>query len=139
MKRNLRAQADYKISLLRNLLTSLVLFESITTTKKKAKDLIPYANHFFNKVRQGDFNAKRLAAKSMFDLNAMKKTFEEILTRYNDKETTFVRHYRVMPRKGDSAEMTMVSLIKPLEIKKEAKNATVKTTSKTVTAKKETK
>lgn len=123
MKRNLRAQADYKVSLLRNQLTSLVLFESVTTTKKKAKDLIPYANHFFNRVRKGDFNAKRLAAKTMFDPNAMKKIFEEIMPRYKDSETTFVRHYRVMPRRGDSAEMAMVSLIRPLVIKKETKQS----------------
>lgn len=123
MKRNLRAKADYKVSLLRNQLTSLIIFESVTTTKKMAKDLIPYANHFFNKVRPANFNAKRLAAKTMFDLNALKKTFEEILPRYSDTETTFVRHYRVMPRKGDSAEMTMVSLIRPLVIKKEVKKS----------------
>ena len=127
MKRNLRAKADYKVSLLRNQLTSLVLFESVTTTKKMAMDLIPYANHFFNKVRSASVNAKRLAAKTMFDLNASKKVFEEILPRYNETETTFVRHYRVMPRKGDSAAMTMVSLIRPLEIKKEVKKPTSKT------------
>lgn len=121
MKRNLRAQADYKVSLLRNQLTSLVLFESITTTKKKAKELIPYANHFFNRIKSTDFNSKRLAAKTMFDANAVKKIFEEIMPRYKDSETTFVRHYKVMPRKGDSAEMVMISLIRPLEIKKESK------------------
>lgn len=132
MKRNLRSQADYKVSMLRNQLTSLVLFESITTTKRKSQNLIPFANHFFNRVKVADLNAKKLAAKTMFDHNAIKKIFEEILPRYDQKDTTFVRHYRVMPRRGDSAQMVMINLIKPLEIKKEDKkvNTSAKSSSK---------
>lgn len=133
MKRTLRAQSDFRQTTLRNQLTSLVLFESITTTRAKAKQLIPFVNHFFNRVRGSDLNAKRLAAATLFDSNAVAKTFEEILPRYSDKETTFVRHFRVLPRKGDSAEMLMVSLIKPLQAKKEA--SLIKTEEKTTTKK----
>jgi len=133
MKRNLRAQSDYREMLLRNQLTSLVLFESITTTKTKAKMLIPFANHFLNKVRIADFNAKRLAAKTLLDKNAINKIFEEILPRYKKEETTFVRSYRVMPRKGDTAQMMMVNIIKPLMVKEDkvSKPKTEKTTTKT--------
>lgn len=134
MKRNLRAQADYRKTILRNQLTSLVLFESIVTTKPKGKELVPFANRFFNRVRSGNFNAKRLAAATLLDPNAIRKVFEEIMPRYDEKETTFVRHLRVAPRKGDSAQMIMVALIRPLAVeatpKQEPKVAT-KTTEKT--------
>ncbi|MEX2361620.1 MAG: bL17 family ribosomal protein, partial [Patescibacteria group bacterium] len=115
MKRTLRAQADFQSTLLRNQLTSLVLYESVTTTKSKAKKLIAFANHFFNRVVPADLNSKRLAAATLFDKNAQEKVFEEILPRYGKTDTTFVRHFRVLPRKGDSAEMVMVSLIKTLQ------------------------
>lgn len=138
MKRTLRAQSDFRQTMLRNQLTSLVLFESVTTTGAKAKQLIPFANHFFNRVRSGDLNAKRHAAATLFDRNAVAKTFEEILPRYGDQETTFVRHFRVLPRKGDSAQMLMVSLIKPLQATKEtAVKQEKKTTRKAVAIKKD--
>ncbi len=117
MKRTLRAQSDYRTVMLRNQLTSLVLFESVTTTKAKAKQLIPFADHFFNRVRNADLNAKRHAGQTLFDSNAATKVFEEILPRYGAGETTFVRNFRVVPRHGDSAEMMMVTLIKPLQVK----------------------
>jgi large subunit ribosomal protein L17 len=123
MKRTLRAQSDFRLTLLRNQLTSLVLFESVTTTQSKAKSLIAFANEFFNRARSADLNAKRYAAATLFDKNAVKKVFEELLPRYNNAETTFVRHFRVIPRKGDSAAMAMVSLIKPFQIKEKTAKA----------------
>ncbi|HUD20454.1 MAG TPA: 50S ribosomal protein L17 [Candidatus Saccharimonadales bacterium] len=116
MLRNTRAQADYKTVLLRNQLTSLVLFESITTTAAKARVLVTYANRFYSRVKDADLTAKRYAHETLLDKNAVKKMFEEILPRYKSGETTFVRTFRLLPRKGDSAEMMMVSLIRPLVI-----------------------
>lgn len=138
MKRTLRAQADFQSTVLRNQLTSLVLFESITTTKANALMLIPFVNRFFNRVKAADLTAKKLAHQTFFDTNAVKKTFEEILPRYQKEETTFVRSFRVVARKGDNAPQMMVSLIRPLVVKKgEAKEETKalnpkpKTTTKT--------
>lgn len=121
MKRTIRAQADFQSTLMRNQLTSLVLFESITTTKAKAKQVLPYINSFFNRVRAADLTAKRYAHQTLFDVNAVKKTFEEILPRYSNEDTTFVRTFNVMPRKGDSAPMMMIALIKPLVVKETKK------------------
>ncbi len=120
MKRVLRSQADFKSSILRNQLTSLVLYEAITTTRAKSKDVIPFINHFFNKVKSADLNAKKLAHQTFFDENAVKKTFEDILPRYDEKDTTFVRSFRTAPRHGDSAEMVLISLIKPFKAEKKA-------------------
>ena len=125
MIRTLRSQSDYKKTLLRNQLTSLILFEAVTTTKAKGKDLISFANHFFSKVKKGDLQAMKLAHQTLFDKNAIKKTFDEILPRYDEKATTYVRAFRVMPRRGDIAEQMMVAFIKPLvveEPKKEKKD-----------------
>jgi len=135
MKRTLRAQSDFKKTLLRNQLTSLILFESVTTTKAKAKQLIPFADRFFNRIKSADLNAKRLANEVLFDKNAVSKSFEEILPRYNEAEVTFVRSFRLLSRKGDRAEMMMVGLIKPLQVKKESKESTKETTEKVTSPK----
>ncbi len=120
MKRTLRAQSDFRSTLLRNQLTSLVLFESVTTTKAKAKQLVPFAERFFNRVRSADFNAKRLSGQTLFDKNASLKVFEEILPRYGADQAAFVRTFRVIPRHGDNAEMAMVTFTKPLQVKAKA-------------------
>ena len=114
MLRNLRAKADYKQTILRNQLTSLVLYEVIETTQAKAGALEPFANHFFNKVKDADLSAKKLAHATLFDVNAVKKVFEEILPRFKSGETTFVKVLNCAPRRGDSAAMAIVALTKTL-------------------------
>lgn len=126
MKRTLRSQADYRQTMLRNQLTSLVLYEAVTTTSFKANQLIAFANRFFNRVKLADLPGKRLAHETLFDKNAVKKIFEEILPRYQKEDTTFTTTYRILPRHGDNAAMTMVTLTKTLSAKpeeaKETKN-----------------
>lgn len=117
MQRVLRSQADFRSTILRNQLTSLVLFEAITTTKAKAGHLSPFVNRFFNRVKAGDLSAKKLAHQTLLDPNAVKKVFEEILPRFAKSETNFVREYKVMPRRGDNSPQALVALIKPLGAK----------------------
>lgn len=138
MQRVLRSQADFRSTLLRNQLTSLVLFEAITTTRAKAKLLLPFANRFFNRVKAADMNAKRLAHQTLLDANAVKKVFEEILPRYTAGDSTFTKEYKVMPRRGDNAEQVMVSLAKTLTVSepKKTKEADKPKVTTTVRAKK---
>mgnify|MGYP000436250740 CR=1 FL=1 len=130
MKRVLRSRDDYKTTLLRNQLTSLVLYEAVTTTQAKAKALVPYVNHFFNRIKTADLTAKRLAHESFFDKNAVKKVFEEILPRYQSTDTTYVRMLKATPRSGDAAPMALVALLKTLKVEPKAKSAATVTTRK---------
>lgn len=114
MKRLLRSQHDYRTTLLRNQLTSLILFESLTTTLSKAKELVAFTNHFFNSVKTGGLNQTRLTHQTLLDKNAVRKVFEELLPRYKKEETTFVRLLRTQSRHGDNASMALVTFIRPL-------------------------
>ncbi len=130
MKRTLRSQTDFRQVLLRNQLTSLVLFESLTTTSANAKLLIPFVNRFFTSVKEADLTAKRHAHEILLDKNAVKKTFEEILPRFKGKPTSFIRQYKLMPRRGDNAPQTLVTftqLLAPVT-KKEASEPKAKAT-----------
>ena len=109
MKRVLRSQADYQTTILRNQLTSLILYEAIVITKARAKKLIPFAERFFNRVKKGDFKGKRLAHQLLTDKNAVKKVFEELLSRFQ-KTTNFTRAYKVANRSGDNAAQILVGL-----------------------------
>jgi len=147
MLRNLRAQSDFKSTILRNQLTSLVLYEVIQTTQANGRALETYANRFFNNVKTADLNSKKLAHAILFDKNAIKKVFEEILPRFKSDETTFVKLVKATPRKGDSASMAFVSLLKTivdspvkeavLTEKKDKVTVTTRTKKKTVEKKPE--
>lgn len=116
MYRVVRALSDFQQTELRNQLTSLVLYEAVTTTSAKARSLVPFSNRFFNKVRSNDLGAKKLAHSTLLDKKAIAKVFEEILPRYKSNETTFVRSLKAASRKGDNAPQTMVALIVPLKV-----------------------
>lgn len=141
MERLLRSKEDYYKTILRNQLTSLVLFESIKTTRAKAAKFIPYANHFFNRIKPGDLNSKKLAHQTLFNKSAIFKCFEEILPRYKSDETTFVKKLNMAPRAGDNAQMALVMLTRTLIVEepKKAKAKTEKTEAKSKVTTEETK
>ncbi|QQG50112.1 MAG: L17 family ribosomal protein [Candidatus Berkelbacteria bacterium] len=116
MYRVVRALSDFQQTELRSQLTSLVLYEAVTTTSAKARNLVPFSNRFFNTIRNKDLGAKKVAHSTLLDKKAIAKVFEEILPRYKDSETTFVRSLKVANRKGDNAPQTMVALIAPLKV-----------------------
>jgi large subunit ribosomal protein L17 len=130
MKRVLRGRTDYQTTWLRNQLTSLVLYESIAATQARAALLVPFANHFFNQVRKADLAAKKQAHHLLLDSQAVAKLFEEILGRFKDTETTFVRHYKLSNRRGDNAPMAQVMLTKTLTVKPEKAEPAEKSPSK---------
>ncbi|MBI4948131.1 hypothetical protein HY844_01045 [Candidatus Berkelbacteria bacterium] len=129
MKRVLRSQADFKSTLMRNQLTSLILHESITTTKAKSKNLIPYVNRFFARVKISDLNAKKLAHQTLFDKAAIVKTFDDVVKRTSKIGESYTKSFNLEARRGDSSPMVRVSLIdasKPETAKAETKKVAKK-------------
>ncbi len=115
--RSLSRKTDYRKSTLRNLTTSLILFERITTTEAKAKELKSVAEHLINSARPGDVNGRRKLLAYLFDENAVNKTIDVLMPRYENVPTGFIHSYKTARRKGDAAEMMILEL-RP-EVKKE--------------------
>ncbi len=136
MQRVLRARTDFAKTTLRNQLTSLVLYEAIITGRLDGKQLVSYADRFFNKVKAADLTARKYAHSILLDKNAIRKVFEEILPRYESSATNYVRSLIATPRRGDNAKQLAVMLIK--EVATATKNTSSKladkskTTTKTV-------
>lgn len=102
-------------SLLRNLVTSLVLYERIKTTTSKAKEAKPIIEHLIAIAKKNDLNARRSLLKYLFDKNAVKKMLEVLVPRYAKIDSGFTRTYKLGYRAGDGAEITILELIKPQE------------------------
>ena len=146
MWRVLRAQSDFSNTTLRNQLTSLVLYEAITTGRLNGKSLVSFADRFFHRVKANDLLARKYAHSVLLDKNAVKKVFEDILPRYELSATNYVRSLSAAPRRGDNAKQLAVMLIKEASIEPSSKKATadvktseVRSTDKPVKAAKATK
>lgn len=110
MVNSLSRKKSSRRSLLRNLATSLILYEEITTTKAKAKELKSVVERLIVKAKKNDLAARRLLLAYLFDKNATKKVFEVIAPRYKKIDSGFILTYKLGQRLGDSAPLVLLKL-----------------------------
>jgi large subunit ribosomal protein L17 len=91
--------------------TSLFWHERIQTTSAKAKELRPFAERLITLARRGDLHARRQAARSISDKEALKKLFDTLGPRYADRDGGYMRILKLGRRQGDGAEIALVQLI----------------------------
>jgi len=111
MPKSLSRKDNHRKSLLRNLATSLVLYEEIRTTATKAKEVKPIVEHLINIAKKNDLVSRRRLLGYFFDKKAVQKIFEVLVPKYA-KETSFVKLYKIGPRLGDRAEMVILKFEK---------------------------
>lgn len=110
MTNNLSRKKAHKSSMLRNLATSLILYERIQTTKAKAAQVKAIVEHLIQIAKRNDLNAKRKLDGYLFDKKASRKVFEILLPRYKDKNFGMIKSYQISRRLGDGAEQVIISL-----------------------------
>jgi len=97
--------------MLRNLATSVILYEKVKTTKAKAKAVKPLVERMITTSKAGSVAARRQIAKSLFGDNAVKKLVEELGPRYKDRKGGYTRITTLGARQGDGAEMVQIELV----------------------------
>lgn len=113
--RKLGRTTDHREALLRNLVTSLFLYEKIITTVAKAKELRRLAEKMITMAKREDLHARRQAAEVIEDENVLKKLFEEIGGRYKDRNGGYTRITKLDYRMGDGAPLAAIELVGPRE------------------------
>jgi large subunit ribosomal protein L17 len=134
--RKLGRKKEHRERTLRNLATSLVLYEKVQTTEAKAKAVLPLVERLFTRARSNELTGLRYAKSLLFDTNAVSKLMEDLTTRQGDRTSGFVRITKLAPRSGDGAPMAQLELLlTPVEevIEKASKTKVTvrKSTSKT--------
>jgi len=110
MPKSLSRKDNHRKSLLRNLATSLILYEEIKTTRAKAKEVLPIVEHLIVIAKKNSLAARRLLLGYLYDENAEKKVFEVLVPRYQKIQSGFIKLYNVGPRLGDNAQMVILKL-----------------------------
>jgi large subunit ribosomal protein L17 len=118
----------HRRSLLRNLVTSLILEERIETTVPKAKAMRPQVEKMITLGKRGDLSARRRALAYLMTVAAVDKLFDTIGPRFGDRQGGYLRIVRSAPRKGDGAEKAFVELLgsEKLQEEKRQKRAEVR-------------
>jgi len=101
----------HRRSLLRNLVTSLIVEERIETTVIKAKAMRPNVEKMITLGKRGDLSARRRAAAYLMTREAVDKLFDTIGPRFGDRNGGYLRIVRTGFQKGDGAEKAFIELL----------------------------
>lgn len=102
---------SHRRSLLRNMVTSLIIEERIETTVPKAKALRPSVEKIITLGKRGDLAARRQAAAYLMTDEAVSKLFETIGPRFGDRNGGYTRIVRTAWQKGDGADTAFIELL----------------------------
>lgn len=97
--------------MLRNLASSIILYEKVKTTKAKAQAVRPLVEKMITSAKAGDLAARRGLIKVLLQKNAVKKAMEVLGVRYKERPGGYTRLIKLGVRKGDGAEMVQVELV----------------------------
>jgi len=154
--RQLSRTSEHRLALRRNLVSSLIQYETVSTTIQKAKEVKPFAEKLITLAKKGTLSARRRAIAilgnrdiiTLEDGEAVKKgsvigkLFSELGPRYLDRPGGYTRIIHLsLKRLGDNGQLVLLQLVGKDETSKKktktsAKKASGKKTDKTIEAQK---
>ena len=101
--------------MLRNLASSILIYEKVKTTEAKAKAVKPLVEKMITVAKAGDLTARRRLIAKLPQPMAVKKTIESLGKRYKDRNGGYTRVLKNGTRKGDCAPMAIIEFIEGKE------------------------
>jgi large subunit ribosomal protein L17 len=98
-------------ALLRNLVTSVILYEHANTTLAKAKAIKPIVEKLVTAGKQKSLVSRRKLAAYLTIESAVNKVLEEIGPRYANRKGGYLRIIKLGVRQGDGAEMAQIQFV----------------------------
>ncbi|MCW8859901.1 MAG: 50S ribosomal protein L17 [Deltaproteobacteria bacterium] len=109
--RRLGRKPDHRQHMMRNMVTSFLENESITTTVTRAKELRKLAEKMITLGKRNDLHARRQALQVVRDPKVVGKLFEMIAPRYSQRPGGYTRIIKLVNRTGDNAPMAIIELV----------------------------
>ncbi len=121
--RRLRRETSHRLAMLRNLVTSLLEHERITTTDAKAKEIRPLAERIITYGKKGGLHARRMAMRTVRSKAVVKKVFDSVARRFATRPGGYTRIIKLGCRAGDGAPLSIIELLPEPGAEKGAKAA----------------
>ena len=109
--RKLSRPTGHRLSLLRTAVTDLLRHEALRTTEAKAKEIRRAVEKVITRGKTDTLHSRRLAASVLTDQRVLKKLFDELGPRYEDRPGGYTRIVKLGSRKGDAAPMAIIELM----------------------------
>jgi large subunit ribosomal protein L17 len=109
--RKLGRNSSHRNAMMRNMVTSLIEHENITTTVTRAKELRKIAEKMISLGKRGDLHARRQAMQVIRDGKVVGKLFEMIGPRYENRPGGYTRILKTGNRLGDNAPVCIIELV----------------------------
>ena len=109
--RKLNVTSTHRAAMFRNMATSLLKHEQITTTLPKAKELRPYVERIITLAKRGGLHARRQAYAVIMDDKVVDKLFTTLADRYKARPGGYCRVLKAGFRYGDAAAMAVIELV----------------------------
>ena len=109
--RKLQRTSSHRRALLRNLATSLIKHEQITTTTPKARELAPYVEKLITLGKRGGLSNRRLADSRLLGEAELVKLFDVLAKRYENRAGGYTRIIKAGIRASDAAPIAVIELV----------------------------
>ncbi len=113
----------HRKAMLANMVSSLVMEETIRTTLTKAKEARRLAEKMITRGKKGDLHSRRIAISILRNKEAVSKIFDELAPKYQEREGGYTRIIKLGQRRGDAANMCVLQFVEQ-ELKKKQKVST---------------
>jgi large subunit ribosomal protein L17 len=110
--------ASHRVALRRNMATSLIEHERITTTVQKAKAIKPFVEKLVTLSKESSVHRRRRAFAALRSDDAVTKLFEVIGPRFKERPGGYCRILKLSRRRlGDAGEQAILEFVERTERK----------------------
>lgn len=109
----LSRKIGHRKSLIKNLVTSLILYEKMITTSAKAKSFLADFEKVINLAKPQTLSARRRILGFLKTKSAVDKVFDVLVPRYKNFNSGYAKTYNLGRRPGDNAPLVLIKLILP--------------------------
>jgi len=114
-KAGVRFKAGYTASknksMLRNVVTDLVMNGQVQVTSGVVKELKTLADKLITLGKDGSLSARRKAASILRSDESVKKLFDDLAKKFEKRNGGYTRAIKLGNRRGDDAEVVLVSYV----------------------------
>ena len=109
--RKLGRPTAHRMAMLRGLTTYLLENGSVETTLTRAKEVRSIAEKMITLGKKNTLASRRQALSFITKESVVTKLFTEIAPKYEERNGGYTRIYKIGPRRGDAAEMAIITLV----------------------------
>ncbi len=111
-KKHFDRTREQRLALYRSLARVIIMEERIETSLQRAKAVRPFVERLINLGKKGDLSSRRLALSLLPDRKVVKRLFEEIAPRFENRNGGYTRIIKLPERRrGDGCELAILELV----------------------------